>query len=551
MFLGDCQKLIFVWFELMKSKSYLITSENYKSIKTFMTGFIIFDGTYISSSQSLALFTDMKGVIPLFNEGRYFICINNGKTLDIMVDPMGQDIIYKYEVDGRWAVSNSYQALLEYLKSIKVKVTFSKVVSSAFLLPGGHGNQLLSNSTMCNQIKILGISKKISISLKDGSLKIIDKSRKYNEVSLYSKDGLKRLNRFISIWGSFISSLLDRSDFIVCDITGGRDSRVVLGLIILSGVDLKKIKFISNQSQKEDFHVAEILAKEYGFNLNDVERPKSKFFNITPEVKYDLWKKGSLGVYTPVYFCGARVFEQTYHFHGGGGELYRKIYKKSFCDQSDFFEANLKNLNFFDVGLLDEFLEGIVASGSGIDDPEALDKHYFNFRNRFHFGRGWYRDIGKSLISPLSSRTLYSLSRSSSFSSDEDRDILIAAILYKCSPKLIEIPFDKEDKEFSDYVKEEARKLASNIKVDFNDVKIYTEPGIDYSDLMNNKYSSLDCVVDLMKEDVLRSDVKEKFLTQYPIGIYDQALKDIDCDSLSVKDKCKGSSFVLSVSNVL
>ena len=43
-----------------------------------------------------------------------------------------------------------------------------------------------------------------------------------------------------------------------------------------------------------------------------------------------------------------------------------------------------------------------------MNDGYGLDKHYFHFRNRLHFGRAWYKDIGKINLMPLSSRLLYS-----------------------------------------------------------------------------------------------------------------------------------------------
>lgn len=530
----------------------IISTDNYKSINSFINGWISFDNMYISSSKIIDLFFRMGGTIPTASEGRYIICENRKNKIDIQTDPMGQDLLFYYISDNYWAISNSYYSLVNYLKRKNINISLSLAACCSFFLPGSYGNQLLSNSTLSNEIRILGIDKKLSIDKKSKKIKITKNKTEYNHVNANSKKGIEIINQWLSIWLSFIKTAIDNNEVINIDISGGRDSRMVLALILASKVDLTKIRFISNPNAAEDFKIASILANELKFQLNKEQR-KTQFHHIPSEKKYDLWKAGSMGVYTPVYFPSKISITSDFHFHGGGGELYRHLFTKKPKELYKFWvNYDKKHSCIENFSLLhDEFQQGIKDSNSHMNDRYGLDKHYFHFRNRLHFGRAWYKDLGKINLMPLSSRLLYSL-KPMKINNSTDDDFLIALILMYGSEKLINIPFDSPNKVISETAIKQARKYIDMIKPNVEKITFYEND----NDKSNESYigkilEPQRLMKHFIEKEIKLSKTKDRYCSTFSNTSYNNALSNINNKSLSIKDSCKAAAFIISINETL
>lgn len=536
----------------MNNNEVLITADNCDMTKPFINGWIIFNSMYISSSNVLDMLLRMGGDISHYNEGRYIICTKKENIIELYSDPMGQDLLFYYISESYWAISNSYNILIKNLKTKNIKLTLSLSASSTFFLPtSGHGNQLISNSTLCNEVNILSIDKKISINNKTKIIKFIDCNDKYKSISPQSDKGISIINKWISIWLSFIKSAVENNENINVDITGGRDSRIILAIILAAKVDLNKIKFISNKNFIDDFKVAKELAKEFNFKLNENIK-KSPSYNIPSDEKYSLWKNGSMGVYTPVYFPAKKNLEVEFHFHGGGGELHRKLYKATPNKLYFHWEKHTQKTQPIEKFSLlhDEFIKGIKNSGSHMDDRYGLDKHYFNFRNRLHFGRAWYKDIGKTTLMPLNSRLLYSL-KIIDENSKVDEDFLIAIILMYASKKLLTIPFDKIEKSISKNAIEQAEKHIDQLKPNIEDITFYNETDSVEKNYINKNPESQNIVKSIMKKELESDITKELYCSKFSQKSYYDALYSIENDGGTIKDSCKKAAFVVSISETL
>ncbi|WP_299008276.1 hypothetical protein [uncultured Shewanella sp.] len=535
----------------MVNKEIIISSDNVENINSFINGWITFNGMYISSSKVLDMYYRMGGEIPSHSEGRYTICKRSGKFIELYSDPMGQDLLFYYISESYWVISNSYNLIIKNLKKKSIKLTLSISSSQAFFLPGGHGNQLISNSTLCQEVNILGIDNKLHIDLKTKKIKIIDCNHQYKSTTPQSDEGISIINQWLSIWISFIKSAVENNENINVDITGGRDSRIILALIIASKVDLNKINFISNKNCIDDFKVAKELSKEFNFKLNK-NINKVKYYNIPSAEKYSLWKNGSMGVYTPVYFPAKKSLNTEFHFHGGGGELHRKVYNRTPNEQCVYWRKCNKNIKFTDQFELieSEFKKGIKDTGSHMNDSYGLDKHYFNFRNRHHFGRTWYKDIGKTTLTPLSSRLLYSL-KINDLDSEVDDDFLIAIILMYASKKLLTMPFDKVEKSISSNAIKQASMYIKNLHLNIEKVQFYDDYDVIEKDCVQQSFEAPKVVRSIMEKELQSEMTKELYCSYFSQESYSDALNDISNENISIKESCKKASFVLSISETL
>lgn len=111
---------------------------------------------------------------------------------------------------------------------------------------------------------------------------IIDKNSKeigifkidYHEhsVDIATADGLRILDQWYSKWTHMIRVLKEETDNIVCDLSGGFDSRIIFGLFASAEIDLNEVRIKTYQSNKhtfiEDYKVAEQITDYYSTFLN-------------------------------------------------------------------------------------------------------------------------------------------------------------------------------------------------------------------------------------------------------------------------------------------
>jgi len=155
-------------------------------------------------------------------EGRY---IYFNKDF-IKTDSFGLMQLFTYEENNYFAISNSFIYLVQFLKKKGVKLSVN--TDSVYLARGNKlpyiGSQLFI-TTLCNEIKLVPSFTLISL----GKNTISQKSIFASEITsplIYEEE----LNQYINTTLCRIKTLSDNFD-IQCDLTGGLDSRVILGLV--------------------------------------------------------------------------------------------------------------------------------------------------------------------------------------------------------------------------------------------------------------------------------------------------------------------------------
>lgn len=399
-------------------------------------------------------------------DGSYFLCSSNDSRCVFSSDFNGNQRIFYYACQGHWAVSNSFNLLLEHVIRKGWSTTFNGVSALSFQLTGNVGRTLVGSSTLIEEIHLVPTKCYLEINRFTGECRELPVKNWVTGRESYSE----LLSACCSVWASRAYSILTYTDGLA-DVTGGRDSRVIFALIsrvIDSFPELKnRINFRSSEVHKEDFDVAEVLVSHKGLALNRQGFVKDN--SLSPEDSYWLWKVGNLGVYYPVYFPFSNHTVPQIRFYGAGGENYRPFFEEKSIEEivrrkSRKIEApkREKYIEFF----INDVKKATSLHSENVPDVVAF---YREYRGRFHFGRHTHYNF---MISPLSSK--YSDALASVCSKE---DILNSQVLFDLAftfdPTIALMPYDSLEKQPS---VEHVRKCTGRADVDVNmatDGKVY------------------------------------------------------------------------------
>ncbi|WP_155848082.1 hypothetical protein [Advenella kashmirensis] len=420
----------------------LISSWNTKiSVRSF-SGIVYLDSAIVIGQAGFDCYSTSNEIIKdSLWDGRFSYFEQKERNACAFTDYMGQDIIFFYRSEEHWAASNSFLFLAEFLAAKGVKLTVRAPSLVAPLYPNSFTQQLISDRTGIAEIRMLPAHQKIEVV--NGNFRVINRIN-----PIPSKIGKSEyrdvLIQYAEKWVARTHALLaEFPNTTKVDITGGRDSRLILALICAGHDDLSNINFSSNKAQAEDFKVAQSLSTRLGF---EIRNPKIPIARASNEAMLDLWKYGNLGIYYPVYFAGSTQPASTLHFHGAGGGCLREVYGDNLVNAvmqkvpaSDMVRSRLRN----------ELRTALKLWGlDDLQDPMAWTVHYRNSRSRLHFGRNWFRNLFSTLITPIAS---WDLVRAVSAYDKEElaRAQIYCDLMLLCKPELAYAPFDTPEKSFS------------------------------------------------------------------------------------------------------
>ena len=266
------------------------------------------------------------GVLPPYADGTYINIVKDQDTLSIYQDYNGGYGLYLFQKDDYFAISNSFKCLLDYLKN-QTKLTVNEDYAKYFIT-----DELASLSvseTLVNEIKLLPKDVMVNIGLKSQSLKIIKYTKDPSKVELNSKEGVEILDKWHHKWQSFLIQLQATSKKIRVDLTGGMDSRAAFSIFNSSKVNLNELRVNTStgtlHTHKEDFEIASMIAKRYGFTLN--KKISIASVQVPIEVALSNSFNAKLGTHKQMYFKVFRNQEKLFYFTGFGGESIRSHWK--------------------------------------------------------------------------------------------------------------------------------------------------------------------------------------------------------------------------------
>lgn len=444
-----------------ENEFFVIDSNNLNNVKTKLYGYCIIGDNIVHNAN------DVK-VELLSGTGLYVYVENNGKNIKIMQDYNGSYGLYLFKEDGYFAISNSFQYLVDYLKK-DYKLTFNRDYANALMVTDLCS--LATKETLINEINQLNQREIIDIDVAEKSYKSTLFDYEEGTVEPDSEEGVAILDNWFNRWTSLLSKYAKDKSF-CAELSGGFDSRLTFMLLNSSDIDINEIYISSindNGPHAEDYEIASEIANHYGFNLNN--KPDFKFnidenflknvFNDYYYIKLGFQKY--IGIFRP---------DCNYSLRGSGGECIRKYWvdtKQDIINNFDwwinyYYKKSSKKIRKMVKNSVEKVINNSyndikkLYTTLGKEFREEIFGSYLynESRCRYHFGKG---DLirtfsGLLVLAPLRDAQLAKLKLSSI--KTKDNNTLIALIFNRYS-NLLNFKFERGrsiDKKTIDYVTE-------------------------------------------------------------------------------------------------
>lgn len=492
--------------------SFHLTTSKHRQHNTYFNGIAFSKSSIIMSRQGLIDYLDDGGSIFDLEDGRYSLFLACKDSSFLTTDRTGQDCWYYYEDNNYWSISNSFYGLCESLAKAGKNPRLRESSALAFNLPRSLGDQLSTNNTMAEGVKIL--PRDSFIEIKYNKL-IVKKYREREEIE-GREEYIRALKEYIFLWRSRIHTLSSMigEKRVRCDISGGIDSRIVMALSnpnTLSG----SIKYASNRLWKNDYDIAKLVSMHANIRLDNTAISPSRTLSV--EESSELYLYGNAGIYRNMYFPNHFSSPRSLHLHGAGGGNIRGMQSGTAWDivnRAKKFLTTRGDYNNFKS----EYLSWFEDNNIDIKSSESTIQHYRNFRGRFHFGRNWFRSLTNPLVTPLSS---ISTEEMSDYLSRNNilPNMLQFDILYLCDPALALLPFDTKEKNFAKEHYSVSISYLSGVKTKVYEPKALRTYGAPQNDSKALPSGVSDKqIVEFIESDVKRrgADLPDAILRKFP-----------------------------------
>ncbi|HHQ4577725.1 hypothetical protein [Aeromonas hydrophila] len=426
-----------------------------------------------SITSGYCLSTNIKTDQPKKNDTGEFTTLQVKDTeVEIFSDFFGLGILYIFESPAFSFVSNNLSISADIIRGLSKNTLINERYKSSlrynsfmFL------QQPLSNEMPFESFRRLNINESVTISnnkfrVNSGNLK--EKiSNNYEELL---EKGVIEVKQNIR---NIINNNGEKE--ICCDLSGGKDSRMVLAALLSETTTSERDKIRIHAKDvpgSRDLDIACLIAHK--FSLSFINSYSNDVYDISQSDALDLYRSFFMGEYLrpAIPSFSARGNGNRIYLSGGCGEAVtstakvewlRSLYKKG-DSISDLVEKAINeyckdSLSYFDKETLDEAIDFYKKECTDIvqlDIDNAINILYLKFRNRVHFGFSFLRSYHESTTyHPLMSRSLYFASQC--LSEDERRSgKLIYDFTKKLEPILVQLPYDsffpyaKSKKEYFD-----------------------------------------------------------------------------------------------------
>jgi hypothetical protein len=353
--------------------------------------------------------------------------------------------IYENKTTGFFAISNSFLLLEEYLIG-KQNFTLNKDFANNFIISGLCTPSIYE--TIIKEIICLPSNVFLVINIKKHSYKSYYFDYKENSVPLESDDGLRIIDRWVDKWGYILRSLKKKTDF-SSDLSGGFDTRVVLAILLNSGIDVNDFNIRSLDDKKhtheEDLKIASNISSKYGFELNkNIIDSNGTKLNVKDAILCSIYTK--LGFHKEFYFSTKFYTKPRFHVRGSGGELLREYPNQPIEEYIDEISSQGKQINGYEeefyyssMRLCKRSLRLMKSKKTYYSKNEISSALYAMGRNRNHYGKA---NIESYLINAFTIQPLIDPEiRQIKFSKNHPND-LISYIYVRFARDLILFPFE-------------------------------------------------------------------------------------------------------------
>lgn len=383
-------------------------------------------------------------------DGSYIVVNKIGNRTVIGTDSSGYSTLFLYQSGPHWAVSNSFITLAQHANQGAGKVSADLLSLHSHNIAKSLGFQTSLMSMGISEIQLLPAGCQIVIHHDPDHDSVTTEpiwtpSRAYADSARYNG----ALRTYLTTVAGQMCTLLQSDADITCDVTGGRDSRSVLAIMLFAArlldIDLnQRVHFNSRENAGRDYAIAHQLCATIGVTLNHPATESLAKRSIHGDHAYTIWKQQQLGAHHQIMF--PLIHRDSTHFwlSGNGGESHRC--RHSFGPSPDvahYFKTVSKK--FPTPEIRDQFLERMLEDletqrRNAISDSNDLMLLYRAYRDRMHHGR---RSRMFNAITPLSSKLLR---RASDHCDREnwDKGLVLADIMASLAPDLLQIPYEND-----------------------------------------------------------------------------------------------------------
>ncbi len=372
---------------IIDTNFFVLDSFNLNQIKSHMYGFtvstkgILTDNYY--KKQGYYEEPEPQGVFIMIRKMNEEIRINQ--------DFYGSFGLYLYENEktGYFALSNSFLLLQEYLIGKQIftlnKDFADNLIFSGLCTPSIH-------ETLVNEIIKLPSNAMIIINIAKKKLNLYYIDYKENSIEFGTDESFKIIDKWVDKWGYIIRSIQKQTDNISSNLSGGLDTRIVLAIILNSGIDLNKILIYSYNDtiyvHAEDFKIASNISSKLNFTLNkySLDNTGTKL-SMKDSLLCSAYTK--LGFHKEFYLKNKFFTNPRFCLSGSGGEIirgYPGIKIKTYIDQ---MLRGLKGNEFYNssMRLINRSLDLLKREKSYENDFEISAALYSRGRTRNHYGK--------------------------------------------------------------------------------------------------------------------------------------------------------------------
>ena len=383
--------------------SFLFTRNNVNEcVHSRFYGYGVSKNALIFGTSGLQEYLDENNSVEWPSEGRFAGIFVEKERILIRTDNTGQELLYFFQKEDDWAVSNSFFLLLNYAKSHHELKFLPHIASCFHLKKGQHiGEQLISHKTMIDEISIIPITWQLIVDRdsKDIHFEKSDYLQKYTTVN--SQNYNQTVIEVLQDGAGLLKALSENGHPLNPHVSGGYDSRLVLCMIAIAGIS-SNINVSSYRHKINDYNSAVALCEHFGLPLNLERMKQESVLSAGEALRVYLMSCG--GTYLPFYPIHDVVMRSPFEVvitgdqptgwsHFAGTAQFNGNADKIAGDILDYFEGT-------EIGkkLSDEFLSTFNLLGIDKSHPAAMLAHYTAIRSRHHCGRNWYKSMGSRLL---------------------------------------------------------------------------------------------------------------------------------------------------------
>lgn len=246
--------------ELINSSAYFIfDSQHIDCIRPRLYGFCVTsDGIFTEAAPQEDISDEM---------GAWVLVRQTSEGIEVSQDSIGCFGLFLFRDGDYWALSNSFNHLLDYLKATR-KLSINRDYADALL---AHALCVSTyGETIISEIEWLDRRAQVLIDPSTTGLTMRIRSLEESMISVDTEKGIQILDEWHDKWATFLKKAQKSWPGIIqIDLSGGLDTRMMLALVLSSKMDVKRVKFYSNPIHEEDLSIASLIAEEYGFVINE------------------------------------------------------------------------------------------------------------------------------------------------------------------------------------------------------------------------------------------------------------------------------------------